>query len=641
MKRTLKILNILLERKTPITTKDLGNLMNVSDRTIRSDLAELEEAIEKHNVKLVKKSGVGIWIEGSKKNKQQIIFDWDTFSKNDENSYTPKNRQKFILLKLLSGKSRLYIEYFASELYVSKSTIEKDLQIVSEKLSQFNLKLERRNTGGLYITGDEICIRKAMASFMPDDNEENRKKSTFENVENMLDVNIHQIKNSLVDAEDKFKIRFSYLNFNNIAIHIAITVKRVKQGKPIKIPSDLIYDLSNIDNVYKELASYLSDKIEQVMHVDLPVDERYYVLMHILGAHIETQKVLEASNDSKQNSELAEKISSEFISMVSKIAGLDLYNDLTLQDGLKTHLMPAIHRIQYNLNLYNPILQDIKVQYFYAYELSWSINALFEKYLGKSAEEDEIGFITLHLAVAIERQKKKINIAVVCATGIGVSRLMTIRLEEKFPKVNIMNIGLNAPTKQLEEQVDLIISTVPLETEKPYIQVSPLLSTEDVNKIEIMLRKIGQKPVSNLFSFDLTLFAVGGKDKKDYLKEMALGLERYGNVQPKFYDSVIWREELSSTEIGKKVVLTHGLPEYVINSQVCISILEEPLMWDELPAQLIVMIATNKEDVNTRAYNLDWLYKCLDNELIINEIISCSNASEVKQILFREYENLM
>lgn len=640
MKRTYKILNVLLERKTPITTKELGNLMSVSDRTIRSDLAELKEDIEKHNLKLIKKSGVGIWIEGSKKNKQQIIFDWDTFLKRNENSYTPKSRQKFILLKLLHSKNRLYIEYFASELYVSKSTIEKDLQVVSERLSQFNLKLEHRSNGGLYIIGDEICIRKAIANLMAYDNQDNPKSSTFETVENMLDINIHKIKEILVEAEDKFKIRFSYLNFNNIAIHIAITVKRVKQGESISIPSNLIYDLSNIDNAYRELASYLSDKIQQKMHVDLPMDERYYVLMHILGAHIETQIVLEASNDNKQNSELAENISSEFINMVSKIAGLDLYNDLTLHDGLKAHLMPAIHRIQYDLNLYNPILQDIKVQYFYAYELSGSINALFEKYLGKSAEEDEIGFIALHLAVAIERQKKKINIAVVCATGIGISRLMTIRLEEKFPKVNIINIGLNVPTKQLEEQVDLIISTVPLETKKPYIQVSPLLNAEDVNKIEIMLRKIGQKPINNLFSFGLTLFAAGGKDKKEYLKDMTFNMEKYGNVDSKFYDSVIWREELSSTEIGKKVVLTHGLPEYVIKSQICISILEEPIIWDELPVQLIVMIAINKEEVNTRAYNLDWLYKCLNNESIIDEIVSCSNVNDVKQILFREYENL-
>lgn len=639
MKRIYKILNILLETQTPITTKELGILMNVSDRTIRSDLAALEQEVKRHNIKLIKKSGVGIWIEGSNKAKQQVIVDWDMHSKRNENCFTPKSRQRFILLKLLHGKNRMYIEYFASELYVSKSTIEKDLQAVSECLSHFNLKLKHRSSGGLYISGDEIGIRKAIANIVNDNNENYKNSGAFRKVENMLDIDIHQIKNILVAAEEKYNIRFSYLNFNNIAIHLAIIVKRVQQGKAISLPKELIYDLSRIDETYRELSNYISARIQKKMHIDLPVNEKYYVLMHILGAHIETEKVLDASNDKKQNSELAEKISNEFIGMVSKIAGFDLNNDIALHDGLKTHLMPTIHRIQYDLNLYNPILQDIKVQYFYAYELSWLINSLFEKYLGKGAEEAEIGFIALHLAVAIERQKKKINIAVVCATGVGISRLMTIRLEEKFPQVNITNIGLNVPTKQIEEEVDLIISTVPLKTEKPYIQVSPLLDAEDVNKIQVMLKKIGQKPANYLFSFGLTLFSPGGKDKKEYLKDMTMELEKYGNVHPQFYDSVIWREQLSSTEVGKKVVLTHGFPEYAINSQICINILEEPTKWDELPVQLIIMIVMNKEDLNTHAYNLDWLYRCLDNEGVIEELLRCKNTNDVKAILLREYEN--
>jgi mannitol/fructose-specific phosphotransferase system IIA component (Ntr-type) len=120
---------------------------------------------------------------------------------------------------------------------------------------------------------------------------------------------------------------------------------------------------------------------------------------------------------------------------------------------------------------------------------------------------------------------------------------------------------------------------------------------------------------------------------------MTMELEKYGNVHPQFYDSVIWREQLSSTEVGKKVVLTHGFPEYAINSQICINILEEPTKWDELPVQLIIMIVMNKEDLNTHAYNLDWLYRCLDNEGVIEELLRCKNTNDVKAILLREYEN--
>lgn len=639
MKRIYKLLNILLEEEKPVTTKKLGALLQVSDRTIRSDLSILEQEVERYKVKVIKKSGVGIWLEGNLNDKQRMIMEWDTDQEKKEKLFTPQSRQRFILFKLLYGKSRMYVEYFASELYVSKSTIEKDLQAVIEALEPFHLKLEQKNNGGLYVSGDEIGIRKAIAHIVNARDDGCQSKGPFGKVENMLDVDLYQIKNILVNAEKKYNIRFSYLNFNNIVIHLAIILKRIQQGKSIVLPKELVYDLSTIDETFKDLAAYISDKIDRKMHIQLPENEKYYVLMHILGAHIETQKVLDASNDKKQNEKLAEKITNEFIEIVGKIIGFDLSMDATLHEGLKTHLLPTLHRIQYDLNLYNPILQDIKVQYFYAYELSWSMNSLFEKYLGKSAGEAEIGFIALHLAVAIERKKKKTNIAVVCATGVGISRLMTIRLEAKFPQVNILNIGLNVPTKQIEEQVDLILSTVPIETEKPCIQVSPLLKDDDVNKIQIMLKKIAQKPIQQLFGFGLTLFSAGGKDKKEYLKDMACKLENYGNVQPEFYDSVLWREKLSSTEVGKKVVLTHGFPEYVIHSRICINILSEPIIWDELPVQLIVMIAMNKEDLSTHAYDLDWLYKCLDNEIIIEDLVRCKNANDVKEILLTKYQN--
>ena len=158
MKRIYKLLNILLEEEKPVTTKKLGVLLQVSDRTIRSDLSILEQEVERYKVKVIKKSGVGIWLEGNLNDKQRMIMEWDTDQEKKEKLFTPQSRQRFILFKLLYGKSRMYVEYFASELYVSKSTIEKDLQAVIEALEPFHLKLEQKNNGGLYVSAKPLRI---------------------------------------------------------------------------------------------------------------------------------------------------------------------------------------------------------------------------------------------------------------------------------------------------------------------------------------------------------------------------------------------------------------------------------------------------------------------------------------------------
>ena len=64
MNRQENLIQILLKAEKPLTTQELAEQLNVSSRTIRSDLEKIESEILVHSMKLEKKPRVGIWIEG-------------------------------------------------------------------------------------------------------------------------------------------------------------------------------------------------------------------------------------------------------------------------------------------------------------------------------------------------------------------------------------------------------------------------------------------------------------------------------------------------------------------------------------------------------------------------------------------------
>ena len=69
MNRQENLIQILLKAEKPLTTQELAEQLNVSSRTIRSDLEKIESEILVHSMKLEKKPRVGIWIEGTQDEK--------------------------------------------------------------------------------------------------------------------------------------------------------------------------------------------------------------------------------------------------------------------------------------------------------------------------------------------------------------------------------------------------------------------------------------------------------------------------------------------------------------------------------------------------------------------------------------------
>lgn len=631
MDRKKEIIHLLLEAKKPMTTTEISTQFNVSSRTIRSDLTEIEAEISSHDLQLVKKPRVGISIQGSSKQKDKLYLDLQDNHGAFEEIYSKESRRKYILTKLLLGKNRMYTEYFAQTFYTSKSTIEKDLIFLSEWLNQHNLKLERKSNQGLYVTGRESDIRNAFAiviSSMEDEND-----GTELMLKEQLDFDIKKIQKSIQKWADEYNLELSDANIKNLAFHITIMFSRISQNKILKETNVMVQQI-DILKKRKDIQALIK-LLQQINKSKVPEGEVNYILLHLIGMTMDNNVILHDDTVLMELRETAEEITDEFMENIEHIVCLGLPNNLSLRESLVIHLLPTIYRLKYGLNLYNPLLNEIKEKYASAFALSSIINASFKRKLGLVAGEEEIAFIALHVSLALEKAKEKITIAVVCPMGRGISRFLLLKLEENFPQINFLNYSLKDISGKAIPYVDLVVSTVPIEIEKPSITISAILSDEDIKIIKTMIRNFENKD-KKYFSLQSVIVQHERIGKKAVLKVLSDRLLVCNYVDDTFFQGVLEREKMGSTEIGNGIVLTHGFHESVRKSQIAFCKLQHPVLWNTQLVEFIVMMAIEKNDAKN-VMQMDWLYKTLNNDKAIQKIKESTCEKEIFKILEEEY----
>ena len=477
---------------------------------------------------------------------------------------------------------------------------------------------------GLYVSGDEENIRNAVAALAGELSEKNQSIESL--METYLDIDVKEIEDIIHNWNDNYNMHLNEVNINNLAFHASVMLMRIGKNKALLIENSKALDSETFS--YKEEFDILINELSTYGNCEIPKDEADYLLMHLLGMYLNESSFLENDflNDLRK---IAENIAEDFILKSDKIMSLDLESNDQFKRSLMLHLLPTVYRLKYGLNLYNPLLNEIKTNYASYYYLALIINSSFKKYIGVNASEGEIAYVALHLSVAVQQAKDHVQVAVVCSLGVGVSRLLSVKLQENFPDVTFIHCSMN-DEEQLEK-CKYIISTVELNTDKPYVQVNPLLMEVDVQKIRTLLRK---NPSINKTNFSMQTVKVFHEqiDKIQILQEMSNYLRMCGAVTPRFFEGVLKRENMGFTEVGDGIILTHGFHEDVKRTQIAFCKLDHPIVWKTQEVDFIVMLAVAKTDAKN-VMQMNWLYKMLSNMEIVNKIRECKKDREIYETL--------
>ena len=505
--RLFELYKYLVDQREPVSIQVLSEILDVSSRTIRYDLNEIEDLIQNYELKLIKKPNFGVLLEGADEEQFKVFTEFNDFY-NSRHFRSAKMRKYLILYRLFQKKEPILIFELADLLDVSSATVSKDLDEVEEWLQNRSLRLIRRRNYGVQIEGAEIDIRHAMKSLLNESyesgnmidllNKSNKKvdfKSRLEHgyneeIKNLLgELNLSEIEEIVKVAEKELKIRFTDSAFTGLIVHVAFAISRLLAEQDIKIAPERLKAVQ--DKKEYQIAEKIAGLLEEKFQVQIPEDEIAFITIHLLGAKMREG---EAEADLTENE--LEYLVREMIRVVEKYFSVDLSADQKLYSGLLIHLQAIVNRIIFDLPIKNPLLADIKEKYTEVFQASKLASRLIQSEFYVEVSEDEVGYITIHFGAALERinyqEKKKARVAIVCSSGVGTTNLLEVRLNNEFKVIEIAASlsSLDLEDNELLDEIDFIISTIPLSIEAvDVIVVNPFLDDSDVEKIKSYLRK--------------------------------------------------------------------------------------------------------------------------------------------------------
>jgi len=465
--RSIQIINLLLEKREPISLKYLSKYFSLSERSIRYE-------IEKNNILEILKG-------------ECIVTDYNALENflKTVKKYIPsyEERELYIMLKI-SFERYINQRDIANELDLSKSTIKVHLREIRKKLVDYNLKLELLPKKGLEVIGEEeqirqlslkilIVCKKLESKFLND-----VINSYIGNIDEKgikIFINYCQKLMDRIISDEAYSVILKYIKLMIYFNKNKWEIRNIKNSK-------FLEDTFEYKCIKKSKAL-----IEGYYEIEVLKEEYLKITDYFLGSH--TYNINYSYYENWVEIEITVR---RLINLVNKKLDVDISRDETLFLELVNHIKPTIYRIKNKIVLDNSIYKEVIESYPKLFENVKESVGNLEKFIDEKFTDDEIAFLTVHFKLAMDRnikkKREKLKVLLICASGYGSSKLLAQQLKDRYRIKIVDTIPRYLFEKKIEkEEVDLILTTVSIDNytgDKKIIKVNPILTTEDLKKLD-------------------------------------------------------------------------------------------------------------------------------------------------------------
>lgn len=482
-KRYFEIINLVLNSNDEITIKDISNLYNITERSIRYDIDELNVFFqEKNNKDIIEINNNRLKILYSENEIEDIVEN----IKEKEYFLSENERVNILSYEIFLSKNEFILQYFTEKYNLSKTTVRYSLKELNKIISEYGLVIDMNNNRGYKIIGSEINIRKYIINILREYIKNTKEKKIEYNPLKKIIQKFYKksrieesksIINKILDYTGK---TISDEAFETLQLFLFISVIRNKNGHEIEedVENEIFLSKTKEFSKIREIL----EKVENIKEKDI-----HYFVDFFLGSYsynLEYSYFL--------NWILIESLIDQFIKLLSDKLKVNLTEDKILRKELLNHIKPAIYRMKNKFKLTESILSEVKKQYMELFIKTKSSLKIISDFIDLSFDEDEAAFITVMIQRAIMRNnpstllKKDPNILIVCGLGYSSSRFLYENINNRF-QVNIIDI---IPFNQLEnynylKKADIIISTLDFKLDgMDVITVNAVMNEKDILKLK-------------------------------------------------------------------------------------------------------------------------------------------------------------
>ncbi|MFP4078470.1 MAG: BglG family transcription antiterminator [Candidatus Izemoplasmataceae bacterium] len=653
-----RILKEFLSRKT-LTADTLSNILGLSEKTLYGEIDRLNDVLKAHDASIEKKPRVGMWLKAKDDSLNAL---WLLSEQPERSSLSDiETRKYYLIVRLLEQDDYITMNTLAEEIYVSHGTLVNDIDKVGKWLELHDLSLERKRNKGIRINASEKKRREILAGIYQQHQSnqemlkvirELRVGEAPRSIEHYVGSAVFRqfdafdfdsLKMIVQNLEKKTPIRFSDEGFAAIVIHIAIALKRARDGQFVRLPKDTKQKF--MDHKLYPVAKRFVEEVETYFEVSMVEDEASYILMHMLGAKVQDEPEELADAFERPITDTVNAM----ILQAESLLDVSLINDEILIRSLALHIQSSINRLENHLPIRNPYLEDIKKDYPMVFEASIESFETLRRQYGFPYNDHEIAYIAMHIQAAVERRlanqsQDHYRVLLVCSSGVGTSQLLTSKFKRIFRNLEIVDTVSLSETDAMDlGTIDLIVTTVPFENDDaPIVHVSPFLNQKDLSRIEATLdnlKRDRQNHVKDAFQgfthlLDETLIRTDVRytNKDRLLKAMCKVLHDSGYVDEAYYKSVLDREAISSTAVFD-FAIPHGDYHFVNQDAMMVWTLNQPIVWDDKPVHAVILLAIRKETTKQLKTFYDTLYGLISDDKLKKTILKTKNPQELYTLL--------
>lgn len=483
-KRSREMLLLFVEQQKNWTISKLAKRFEVSERTIRNDISDINDYLKQQKITQIQFGGSGrLIIEKDIKKVKKLGENGDLYTYR----LSKEERKVLAAALLIQTKDHITLSNIAEMLMVSRATIINDLDGVKKFLQSGNLHVISHSNKGLRLEGSEGDKRLFLLRIMSIGANEIQGESVIRSFLKGLGMEFElpeedrrRLQRIINEQEHVYGRFLTDASFDYLMQYLMLSIQRIRQD------SQITEEVDGNKSKYK-MARDIIKYVSQYWGLDEGKGEADF-LCGVLDSMSYTQR-----KRRDQRIIGLQLVTRKFIENVSRELNVNLNRDFNFYENLVDHL-ESIFMKSFNVTQRDDFLKKYVEQNPRVLEVVKNHLDMLEKFIGREISEIETDYIVIHICAAIERRKKKevdFQVLIVCGGGVGTSQLLLSKMENRFDfhVVDVVSAHLLRETEY--ENVDMIVSTIPLKNfEKDYILVSPVFTDEDYLRVSRKIEEL-------------------------------------------------------------------------------------------------------------------------------------------------------
>ncbi|EGG87886.1 hypothetical protein HMPREF0987_02696 [Lachnospiraceae bacterium 9_1_43BFAA] len=607
-KRQNMIMTIMNNQKDWIVGKDLAKLLNVSDRTIRNDIAAINEFYADTMIESNIRKGYRIQGEKVKR------FTEETKKEIPETG----EERRWLILKTLVEHNQVNIYQLADQMCISEFSLENDMNKIRKLLDNYQGLKVIRQSNMLQLSGGEREKRhlyEELISYKISGNLWNLNKVA----ENFMRFDLLKVKELLKDIFEEFHYQMNEVRIPTLLIHVGVILERnfachflkedeEQQGKYGREE----YEISR--HFFEKIGARLSLQVREAEICDFAI----YLEHGKRKGYCEEEQLQGLASDLVQH----------IIVEIREHFDIDFSEDCEFRLGLEVHTVSLLKRHYANVEIDHTCLEEVKRKYPLIFEMGVWVCKIMEEHLNIIISENEISFIALHLGSAYERAnlRRKYRCLLICPHNQTVKDLciqkIVNRFQDRMEIVGCMSYFEESLIR--EKNLDLILTTQPVAhaLDIETTEISMFFAHTDEAAVFQTLNRLDQIRYRNNFQFfilnlireEFFTANMAVEEPEKIISDMCDKLYARGYIKENFKEGVLKRERLSPTSFFHGFAIPHNMShQETIHSAISTAILKQPVQWGSYEVRFVLLLAITEENRNFLKIFFDWLDDIVSN----------------------------